>query len=115
MPIELVDFEKTYEAEHPAGVTFTLKHWTNGMQDAVDRACLTHDKEKNAYGYDIAKERGLKLELALVAWKGVHVDGQEVPCTPENIKKLPVGITLWIQKEIEERAGLRITETEKKN
>jgi hypothetical protein len=115
MPIQLVDFEKTYELNHPAGVAFTLKHWTNGMQDAVDRACLLHDKEKNTYTYDIAKEREMKIALALVAWSGVQVEGEEVPCTPENMKKLPVGITLWIQKEIEERAGLRITEAEKKN
>lgn len=115
MPVELVDFDKTYDVSHPAGVTFTLRHWTNGMQDQVDRACLTQDKEKNSYGYDIAKEREMKLSLALVSWKGVQVSGEEVPCIPENMKKLPVGITLWIQKEIEERAGLRITEGEKKN
>lgn len=116
MPLELVDFDKTYEVEYPAakGVFFTLRHWTNGMQDSVDRACLVNEIGKAAY-YDIAKEREMKLAATLVHWKGIVVNGEEVPCTPENMKKLPVGVTLWLQKEIEERAGLRITEAEKKS
>lgn len=114
MAIELIDFEKTFDVSHPAGAVFTLRHWTNGMQDAVDRACLIQEPGKPA-SYDIAKERQMKLELSLVSWQGIVIGTEEAPCNKDNVKKLPVGVTLWLQKEIEERAGLRITETEKKS
>lgn len=115
MAIELVDFNKTYEIEHPAGAKFVLRHWTNGMQDQVDRACVSIDKATSTASYDIAREREMKIEFSLVSWSGIVIDGQEVECTPENKKKLPVGVTLWLQKMLEERAGLRITPEEKKN
>lgn len=114
MAIELVDFDKTYELEHPAGAKFTVRHWTNGMQDDVDRACII-PKGSNEFSYDIAKEREMKIELSVTAWQGIISNGQEVPCTSENKKMLPVGVTLWLQKMIDERAGLRITPEEKKN
>lgn len=114
MGIELVDFGKTFEVQHPSGASFILKHWTNAMQDEVDRSCIVN-KGGNVFSYDIAREREMKIELSVVDWKGITADGQEVPCNPENKKKLPVGVTLWLQKEVEERAGLRITDTEKKS
>jgi hypothetical protein len=115
MPIELIDFQKTYELRHPTGAVFTVKHWTNAMQDEVDRSCVLHDKDKNIFSYDIAREREMKIDLSVVGWKEITADGQEVECTSENKKKLPVGVTLWLQKEIEERAGLRIAPEEKKS
>ena len=114
MGIELIDFGKTYELAHPSGAKFMMLHWTNAMQDEVDRACVIN-KGDNVFSYDISREREMKIDLSVKGWSGITADGQEVPCTSENKKKLPVGVTLWLQKELEERAGLRITQDEKKN
>lgn len=119
MTIQLVDFSKTFELEY-SGAKFTLCHWTNAMQDKVDRACVV-DKGNNIFAYDIAKERELKIDLSVQGWSGITEINpdtnaeQEVTCTSDNKRKLPVGVTLWLQKQIEERAGLRITPDEKKN
>ena len=116
MGIELIDESKTYEEKYMDGVIFILRHWTLSMQEETDRRCVIIDsKQGKVANYDISLERELKLKNSLVDWKGVSLNGKEVPCTIENRKKLPVGIMLWIVQKIDERAGLRITEDEKKN
>lgn len=113
MGIELIDDAKTYDLTHPSGAVFTLKYWTNGMQAKVDLECLIN--KSGQYSFDVSKDREMKIEFSVIAWKDVLLGGEEVPCTPENKKRLPVGVMLWLQKEIEERAGLRMTEDQKKN
>ena len=113
MTIELTDPSKRYEMKHPSGAAFVMRHWTNGMQDDLERRYLALGEAMKTVNA-IALEREVKLELALEGWSGVTSDGQEVPCTPENKKMLPVGVILWIVQEIDERAGLRLTLAEKK-
>lgn len=114
MSLELVDNSEVYSANHPSGAVFKLRHWTVGMQDEVDRQCVVHDG-KGAFTYLVPRERELKLELALADWSGIMFKGQEVPCNPDTKKRLPVGVILWIVREIDEKAGLRMTDEEKKN
>ena|SRR3990167_8323287 len=114
MSLELVDSSKSYTIEHPSGAKFELKHWTNGMQEEVERQCLVQDG-KGGFQYLTTREREIKIELALVSWGGVTQDGVDVPCNSETKKKLPVGVTLWIVRMIDDRAGLRMPEEEKKN
>ena len=113
MPIDLIDENYTYDFTHPSGAVFKLKHWTVGMQEEVDRTCVIPDG-KGGFSYLASKERELKLKLALVGWNGVNIQGQEAPCTEENKARLPVGVIFSIIREIDEKAGFRITDTEKK-
>ncbi len=114
MPLELVDPSKTYELTHPSGAVFVMRHWTVGMQEEVDRKCYIQDGQ-GSFQFLVSKERELKLELALTGWRGVLQDGQPAPCEAEMKKKLPVGVMLWLVKEVDDRSGLRITPEEKKN
>lgn len=116
MSIELIDDNSVYELKYDSDVTFKLKHWTVGMQEEVDKTCVVPDGKGN-FTYLASKERELKLKLALVGWSGVSFSGAldpEAPCTDENKLKLPVGVIFKIIREIDERAGFRITDTEKK-
>ena len=113
MGIEIVDPEKSYELPHASGAKFVMSHWTVAMQEEVDRRCLAMDG-KGGYTYDVALDRQLKIDFAVKSWSGVTSNGEEVPCNPENKRKLPVGVQLWLVKDIEERAGLRMTDAEKK-
>ena len=116
MGIELIDDSKEYELKHPSGSVFVLKHWTISMQEETDRRCMQLDDSKSkVLGYNIALAQELKVEFCLKNWKEVSLNGQEAPCVSENKKKLPVGVLLWLIREIDERAGLRMTEEEKKN
>lgn len=112
--IELIDdSSKGYEVKHPSGATFTILHWTVGMQEEVDRQCIVIDA-KGSVSYLPSKERELKLKLAVAGWSDVMLNGEIALCTNENKMRLPVGVMFWIVKEIDERAGLRMTDTEKK-
>lgn len=111
--IELVDPSKNYEIKHPDGAVFVMAHWTVAMQDEVDSKCIARDAQGRAT-YLLPLERELKIEMALRDWRGVGSEGAELPCTPENKRKLPVGVLLWLLQEIDERAGLRIRDSEKK-
>ena len=115
MGIELVDPSKTYELAHPSGAKFVMRHWTFAMQEEVDRRCIQQDG-KGGVSYDVGLEREIKIQNAVENWSGITApDGSEAPCTPENKKKLPVGIVFWIVKEIDELSGIRMPESEKKN
>jgi len=114
MSIELIDSSKSYTIDHPSIARFELKHWTIGMQEEVDRQCLVQDG-KGGFNYLVARERELKMELALISWSGVTQDGVDVPCNSETKKKLPVGVLLWLVRMIDERSGIRMPEEEKKN
>lgn len=111
--MELIDSSKTYEFKSGDAV-FVLKHWTLAMQDEVDKATLIVD-QKGQITFNAPLEREMKINLALHNWHGVTVNGEVVECTSENKKKIPVGIAASIVREIEEKAGLRITPEEKKN
>ena len=113
MPLELVDPSSTYELTHSSGAAFTMRHWTVAMQEEVDTRCYVQDG-KGGFQYLPAIERELKITNALAGWRGVTMNGEAVECTPENRKKLPVGVMLWLVKDIDDRAGLRMTDTEKK-
>lgn len=116
MNIELVDPAKNYEVKHPwMDAVFTMRHMTPAIQEMIDKECIVPDSNsKNGFRYDVARDREIKTEQCVVGWKGIVSDGQEVECNAENKKKLPVGVIVWLVKEIEERAGLRITAEEKK-
>lgn len=115
MNIELIDPSKNYEIKHPwAEATFVMRHMTTAIQDIIDRECIVPDG-KGSFRYDINRDREIKVEQCVVDWKGISSDGQEVECNAENKKKLPVGVIIWLVREIEERAGLRITPEEKKS
>ena len=110
--LQLVDPSKEYWLKHPSGAEFLLRHWTVAMQEQTDRECfkIVDDKAQ----YDQARERELKLSLALVNWKNIELDGMNVECTDSYKRLLPVGVVFWIIKDIDERAGLRMTDAEKK-
>lgn len=110
--IELVDPSKQYDLKHPSGAVFSMRHWTYAMQEEVDRECFKIVGENPSW--DANKERELKLFLAIVSWSGVVMDGADAPCTQENKLRLPVGVIFWLIKEIDERAGLRMSPAEKK-
>lgn len=114
MALQINDPSKTYELAHSSGAAFIMKHWTLGMQEIVDRECLEQDG-KGGYKWNVTRERALKIELCVQDWTGVEKDGSPLPCTEENKKTLPVGVLIWLVKDIDERAGLRITEAEKKS
>ena len=113
MSIELVDSSKHFEVQHPSGAVFVLRYWTMGMQEEVERRCMII-AGKDIH-YNTGLDREMKIEFSVVNWKGIVIEGVEAPCNPENRKRLPVGVSIWLQKIIEEHAGLRITEEEKKN
>ena len=114
MSIELVDPAKHYDLKHPwLDATFTMRHMTPAIQELIDKECIVQDGKGN-FRYDGSRERDIKSERGVVFWKGIVADGQEVECSAENKRKLPVGVIVWLVKEIEERAGLRITAEEKK-
>ena len=82
------------------------------MQEQTDRECFkVVDGQAQ---YDQARERDLKLSLAMVNWKGVDFNGNSAECTDVNKRLLPVGVMFWIVKDIDERAGLRMPDSEKK-
>lgn len=114
MLIDLVDPSRTYELAHPSGAVFTLRHWTVAMQDSIDKSCLKYDAD-GRITYDVPLEREMKIDLALTAWRGVGMNDGEMPCVPENKKKLPFGVVLWLIRDIEERAGIRMPAEEKKS
>lgn len=112
--MELLGISQVYTLNHPSGVSFSMRHWTIDMQEKVDRECVVQDG-KGGFNYLVSKERELKLDLAIESWSGITINNQDAPCTLENKKKLPVGVILWIIKDIDERAGLRMPESEKKS
>lgn len=112
--IDLVDDSETYKISHPKGVIFTLRHWIRGKQDEVDQTCIIRDANGN-FGYNVAREREIKLDYCLVDWDGITSKGEPIPCNSENKRKLPVGVFLWLIQEIDERAGLRMRDEEKKS
>lgn len=114
MPLDIKDVSKNYELRHSSGAVFTMKHWTIAMQEVVDRDCLENDG-KGGWKWNITRERAIKIDLCVENWTDVTRDGNPLPCTEETKKQLPVGIMIWILREIDERAGLRITEAEKKS
>lgn len=114
MALQLKDPSKTYELTHSSGAIFTMKHWTLAMQEIVDRECLEQDG-KGSYKWNVTKERALKIDLCVQDWSGIEQEGNVFPCTDENKKLLPVGVLIWLVKDVDERAGLRITEAEKKS
>ena len=114
MSLELVDDSKTYELEHPSGAVFILKHWTVGMQEEIDRKCLVQDG-KGVFTYNVSLERETKIQLAVHDWRGIVSGGEVSPCTQENKRKLPVGVMLWLIRDIDDRAGLRMPDAEKKS
>ena len=111
--LELASEESRYELSHPSGATFVMSHWMLWMQDEVDKQCIEPDG-KGGFAYSVSEERRLKILHAVKDWRGVSQNGQEVPCTPENKRKLPVGVVLWLVQEIDGRAGLRMSTQEKK-
>ena len=113
MALQLTDPSKTYEITHESGAIFTLRHWTLAMQDEVDSKCLKQADGK--LDYDAGLERDMKLRMTVVGWTGVEMDGSPVPCTPDNVRLLPPGVAMWLIKDIDERAGLRMKVSEKKN
>ena len=115
MGIELIDYSQTYEIKHSTGAVFTVRHWTCAMQDEVNRCCLSIDQESKTAKFDHTLEREMLIEMSVVGWSGITVNSQEVPCDSENKKKLPMAVAIWLQSQIEERAGLRFTPEEKKN
>lgn len=112
MSLELVGPDDVYELEYRDGVVFKMRHWLRGMQEEVDRRCVVVSGKD--VRYDVSLDREIKIENCLVDWSGITQNGAPVPCTPENKKKLPVGVFLWLVQQIEERAGIRMAETEKK-
>ena len=113
--INLVDESSTYEIIHPSGATFVMRHWTLAMQEETDKKCVVIDSSGRITDYKVSLERELKLKNAVSDWRGIMLDSTEALCTDENKKKLPVGVALWLVREIDERAGLRMTAEEKKN
>ena len=116
--MDLIDESKTYEVKYPGDekeeeVIFVMKHWIVGMQDQVDRDCVESDGN-GGLKFLVSKERELKLRLALANWRGIKFDGSPAPCNDENKKKLPLGVIYWIVKEIDEKAGLVLPDSEKK-
>lgn len=114
MPLEIKDISKSYELKHSSGAVFTMKHWTLAMQEVVDRECLENDG-KGGFKWNITRERMLKIDLCIEDWIEINRDGNPLPCNAETKKQLPVAILIWVVREIDERAGLRITEAEKKS
>lgn len=115
MGIKIQDPNTTYELAHPSSAMFVMGHWTCAMQDEADKQCLSVDAKGNI-SFDISKDREIKVRLSVRDWRGVESeDGTAVACTEENKRKLPPGVLLWLVREIDERAGLRIREEEKKN
>lgn len=113
MSLELIKPEETFEVSHSSGAVFICRHWTNAMQDSVDQACVKIENGKPVYNASLA--RAMLLELSVVGWRGVTSGGQEVPCSPENVKNIPFGAMIWLQTEIETKAGLRVLPEEKKS
>lgn len=114
MGIELVDESSFFELEHPSGCVFVMRHWTMAMQDQADKDCYVQDG-KGGFTYFVAREREFKIDMCLQDWRGISAGGKDSPCTPENKKRLPVGVAMWLIKEIDERSHIRMTEEEKKN
>ena len=112
--MDIKDPSKEYQITHPAGPVFTLKHWTLAMQEMVDRECLEID-DKDGARWNLTRERMIKLEQCLVGWEGLTFEGELFLFSPENRKMLPVGIIIWIVKDIDEKAGVRLAEAEKKS
>lgn len=115
MPLELNDPSATFDVSHPSGAVFTLRHWTVGMQEEVEQRCVQITDGGKTMNYLTALDREMKIDKSVVSWSGVLLNGAEVPCNEATKKLLPVGVILWLQKEIEERAGLRLTPEEKKS
>lgn len=113
MPLDILDPSKETTLEHPSGARFVVRYWTNAMQEAVEKACAESDG-KGGFSWNIARDRQMKIDLSLVGWSGVTMSGEELPFSEENKKKFPVGVQFWLFKEIEELAGLRMTDKEKK-
>ena len=114
MSLELIDPSKEFTLSHPSGAEFRLRYWTKAMQEEVEKQCIKQDGKGGAQ-YDFSREKDLKIDLSLISWSGVTLEGTDVPCTAENKAKLPIGVMIWLIREIDERAGLRMTEEEKKN
>lgn len=83
------------------------------MQEIVDKECIVQDGV-GGYKYLLSREREIKIQSCVKDWSGVSFSGTDFPCTPENKKMLPVGVMIWIIKDIDERAGLRMSTEEKK-
>ena len=116
MGIELIDHSKTFELTYPGGAVFTCRHWTNAMDDEVRRACLVvGDPASGKFSYNSVLEREMMIDMSVVSWTGVFLDGAEAPCDSQHKKMLPTGTAIWLQRELEELAGLRMTQEEKKN
>jgi len=114
MSLELTDPSKSYELVHPSGAIFIMRHWTNAMQEEIDRRCIISDG-RGGLSYLSALEREIKIDLACQNWRGVTREGEEVLCNSETKKMLPPGAVLWIVKDVDERAGIRMPDTEKKS
>lgn len=118
MPLDIFDPTREYALHHPSGAVFTLRHWTVADQELVERECIVQDGSDPSgsplFKWNQTRDREIKIGLCVVGWSGVTMEGAPFECTAENKKKLPVGVQVWIFKEIEERAGLRMSAQEKK-
>ena len=114
MALELIVPADQYELQHASGAVFVMRYWTTAMQEDVDRRCISVDQATKELSYNAPLEREIKIEQCLVSWRGVASKGKEIECSPESKKMLPPGVRLWIIKDVDERAGLRMPEDEKK-
>lgn len=112
--MDIKDPSKEYQVTHPNGAVFTLRHWTLAMQETVDRECLELD-EKGGARWNLTKERMIKFSQCLSGWEGITFEGQPLSFSEDNKKLIPVGIIIWIVKNIDENSGVRLPDAEKKS
>lgn len=112
MSLEIHDPTKEFSV-NIGDAEFVVRHWTTDDQEVVDRECLV-DEGNGKFKWNQSLDRSLKINRCVLGWSGITMSGEDFPFTEENKKKLPVGIKILIVKEIEERAGLRMTAKEKK-
>lgn len=102
---------------HPAtnapveGMSITLLGMDSERALRAQRAATNRRLKQGVQRMKLTAEEleadGLELLAALtVAWKGVELDGKELPCTAENARML-YGKFRWLREQVDEFTGDR--------
>lgn len=97
--------------ENPSGFWITLAGMDSpavkAAQDKVtDKrlAALRKGAQKPLTTAEVEAQALAVLTAAVVAWEGLTEDGEDVPCTPENVRALLTEHT-WVRRQVDEALG----------
>jgi len=118
--LQLVNTKETYEVPYEVDgkeqAVFVLRKLSMREVNTIDDkiAVMKNDSVEFLGG----TSSRMKINYGLVDWKGIQLDGKDVPCTEANKELIPSSVSQFLVNKINEDNGLKATdksETNEKN